>query len=240
MDDSKLINSNYNVEEFMNEIEVHQNLTLTGEASKLTEIKRELEEFSSSSWKFDKNLSKRTRERSDKESILCFICEETSNFPAAQVVLWPNADGYYLANIVQLKYIKKLEIKKYNSILNSFKTIVLEKIASKFEYTIDISSRFQSPKEWFSQKTLIALEKYLASANRSEGTVHSSDQKRWNDFIIAYYNDNENYIQPSLLDFFRRWLSECQYFDINTAEELISGFDTGLQLIKRREETRYT
>ena len=105
----------------------------------------------------------------------------------------------------------RLEIEEYNEILMMFYKDIVEQCSYKDVEIIGPSSDAFNPRLHFSNSALTKLERFMWTANKSDGAVHPSDQKLWFEFIIQSVEDNM-VLDPQLIC---RFMQEHDYWDDN-------------------------
>ena len=125
--------------------------------------------------------------------------------PRSLLVLWEEANGYKVPNIVPRDY-GELGVTGYNDALNDFKKRIVTPASKDSGFSVEITAREQSIIDWTSNEAADALLRFSGGANRSPGSGHPSDRKRWFDFLISAYKARHK-PDPELLE---RWLVEAE------------------------------
>ena len=131
-----------------------------------------------------------------------------------------------VANIVPLTQ-NQLSYDEYNGILNLFYDDFLKTYA-KSEITVSFNEKDEiSLKDILKDETIVSLKTFSDCANKSTGSIHPLDRKRWFDFICLAYKNNdytklsESYLEAFLVEEFswsQKWASKLAseyYFGIN-------------------------
>lgn len=118
--------------------------------------------------------------------MLLFRREPSDDYPAAGLTLWGRDDGYYVPNIVPIES-GNLTFAQYNAIPSDFITRIVEPVATAYGYGIEATASLQTLDDWVSADTAVKLRRFSGAANKSTGTSHPMDQRRWFDFIIAVH-----------------------------------------------------
>lgn len=163
--------------------------------------------------------------------IVTFGRKASDDFQAAGLALWSRDDGYYVPNIVPIDF-GKLSIAQYNAILADFIDRIVRPVAPKFGYSIVATESRQDLEDWTSTDAAKKLRAFSGAANKSTGSSHPLDQRRWFDFIIAVH-ESSSVIGT---DYLARWLQTVEGWDEESAHELAGEYETGLSLLKRYDE----
>ena len=218
----------------MSEIEVFQDMVLTGPTSERAALAAELIQSAADPWIFDKKGSEDAeRNALGDKGIMIFQRAGDANLPAARLVLWPKDEGYYVPNITPAE-IGQLTIAQYNAVLTNFADTIAKPVARRFGYLVNITSALQNLEDWMSEEAATALRRFSAAANKSTGASHPMDERRWFDFIIAIQRGNDEVGNDRLA----RWLYEVEGWSEETAHDLAGEFERGLSLLMREAETR--
>lgn len=127
-----------------------------------------------------------------------------------------------VSNIVPME-ISQISMEQYNDILTEFVTkIIPEEMATLTSDELD-------PEKIMSADMLTTLHAFCSGANKSTGSGHPCDRKRWNQFIIsAFRNGGEDKLHEDLL---KRILVEKYHWNEEMAGELIHEYTSGLSLL---------
>lgn len=218
----------------MSGIEVFQDMALTGPSSERAALAAELRQSATAPWAFDEKGSEDAeRNALGDKGILIFQRGGDANLPAARLVLWPKAEGYYVPNITPAK-MGQLTIAQYNAVLSNFADAIAKPVARRFGYLVNITSAIQNLEDWMSEDAATTLRRFSAAANKSTGASHPMDERRWFDFIIAVHRGQDDVGTDRLA----RWLHEVEGWAEETAHDLAGEFERGLALLTREAETR--
>jgi len=152
---------------------------------------------------------------------------DTIAVPAAHVWLAANDEGtaVYVPNIIPIGK-SELTVTEYNAVRDRFfEDVVAEAIEGRL---VHLSKVDIDVDDVMSEETAKALKTFSAAANKSTGSSHPMDQKRWFDFIIKCFK-NDDRVGP---DFVGNWLTE-QGWDERHIRELRSEFEQGLSLLRQ-------
>ena len=208
-------------------IEVFQDLLLKFPEERRHEVRQALRQHVKAPWRHAEE-----RERNIPDDIMVFERESDDHLPRSGLSLWADSEGYEVVNIVPLE-IDHLSISSYNDILGDF----IEKVvypASKISgYHIEASARKQSITDWTSQEAADALHRFSVLANKSTGSGHPLDRKRWFEFLFSSRK------APNKLDFslLERWLVEAEEWPPDSAARLIDQYQFGMDLLDKYESS---
>ena len=136
------------------------------------------------------------------------------------------ANGYKVPNIVPRDY-GELGITGYNDILNDFIDLIVKPASECSEFCVKITEREQSIQDWTSKEAADALHSFSVAANKSTGSGHPSDRKRWFQFLMSANKANKK-PDPELLE---RWLVEAEEWPPDVASRLAIQYEFGLDLL---------
>ena len=208
-------------------VEVFQDLVLRGPPKSQSALRQALLDRIADPWFHTEEKEKKlsTRVESDAD-ILAFERDTSDGLPAATLWLWSQSDGYKVTNIVP-KATGQLDYSEYNAILEDFEQQVASPAAQQAGFQIEMTSSRQSIEDWLPQKAAEALRLFSRAANKSTGSGHPLDQKRWFRFLIEAHSDNGQ-LDTRLL---ARWLVEVEGWDDDDANKLAIEYEFGLGLL---------
>ncbi|MCO5341644.1 hypothetical protein NG896_03590 [Aeromonas veronii] len=153
------------------------------------------------------NISKpwrRDREReNDFNSLMgdksfCFVREKDDKLPSAGLTIFHNGGSkWYVSNIVPLE-LHELSCDTYNSIIIDFDNHV-EMYKRPHGVKTEITNDFFTDDEVLGEEGANLLRGFSNLANKSTGSSHPSDQKRWFRFIMNTY-ERQNFTIDDLID----------------------------------------
>ncbi len=137
-----------------------------------------------------------------------------------------------VANIIPLTQ-NQLSYDEYNGILNLFYNDFLKTYA-KSEITVSFNEKDEiSLKDILKDETIVSLKTFSDCANKSTGSIHPLDRKRWFDFIcLSYRNGDYRELSESYLESF---LIEDYEWSQKWASKLASEYYFGIELLKHWE-----
>lgn len=214
------------------QIEVFQDMSLSGPIAKRSELRNALIAAAVSPWRVDLERSAEVaRNAVTSEDVILFRCDASEKFPAAGLTLWGTPDGYYVPNIVPLEY-GSLTFAQYNSILADFITRIVEPVVDKFGFKIATTKPEQMLDDWVSPDTAVKLRRFSGAANKSTGASHPLDERRWFDFLVAAHRSGDKLDADRLA----RWLHEVEGWGEDSAHKLAGDFENSLDLLAYYDE----
>lgn len=202
-------------------IEIFQDLLLKFPEERRCEIRQALRQNVKAPWRHAEE-----RERDITDDIMAFERESDDYFPKSGLSLWSDSEGYEVTNIVPLE-IDHLSISSYNDILGDFIDRVIQPVSKTSGFRIEVSARRQSITDWTSQEAADALHRFSLVANKSTGSSHPSDQKRWFSFLFSAHKARGK-LDSTLL---KRWLIEAEEWPPDSATGLIYEYEFGMDLL---------
>ena len=162
----------------------------------------------------------------------CFHCDSRNGRIAGDVwVSCSPQEGAYVSNVLPgvETGLSSLTPAQYHEILESFRDEVLLPVTRGKhvqvylgDYTVDIE-------HWLSENTAKLLRGFSRLANKSSGSSHPLDRKRWLDFIIAAHKDHASLHGGEL----SKWLVESEGWTDDVALDLAVEYDFGRGLLSR-------
>jgi hypothetical protein len=211
-------------------IEVFQDLHITGPASQMAALKKELSDYAVAPWRY---VVDEPVEEQEHGTIMFMERSEDATLPGARLLLWPSVAGYSVLNVVPTK-LSSFDYATYNALIQEFVELVATPASRELEFKIQLSKQQQSIEDWFSPSTAQALQSFSRLANRSTGASHPLDQRRWMDFLVAAHAERSK----ADSEFLYRWLHEVERWPEDTAHELLNDYDFALGLLTRYDESR--
>jgi len=208
------------------QIEVFQDMQLKGPSAKRADLRNALIEAAVEPWKADMQRTAEMARYSNMQDTILFRREASKGFPAAGLALWENEDGYYVSNIVPIE-LGSLSFTEYNAILVDFAQRVAEPVVAKFGFSIVTTSSHETLSSWLSRDAADKLHLFSVAANKSTGSSHPSDRRRWLHFIVAAH-ESKNKLDAGTL---ARWLHEVEGWDEDSAHDLAGDFERSLDLL---------
>jgi hypothetical protein len=162
----------------------------------------------------------------------CFSCDETKNRSAADLWLTHRSTEHlYVCNIVP-KSNRRLSYESYNQIISSFEEFAAAE-GAEANVSVIVSGGMLDIAEYLSPASLNLLLKFSNLANKSTGSSHPLDQKRWFEFLKEAHRESSRLTSYEL----NRWLVEEQHWTPDGASSLVSEYEQGRALLQFFEES---
>jgi hypothetical protein len=158
--------------------------------------------------------------------IMVFERAAADELPSGCLFLFSTPNGYEVSNIVPTNP-GQLGYSKYNALLQNFVTLVVNPATERANFKVRLTAPHQSINDWVSSRTATALRQFSAAANKSTGSSHPLDRKRWLSFVISAHQETIR-LDPSRL---ARWLHEADGWDEDSAHDLAIQYEFGLDLL---------
>ncbi|MDV6315927.1 hypothetical protein [Idiomarina sp. HP20-50] len=124
---------------------------------------------------------------SNKERSVCFEAIENSSVSAAALFIFPYKDEtLWVSNIVPTE-VSELTYDQYNSTLENFYRNVILPAIDGTAITADLTSDQISIGSVAGNEAEKAFIQFSSSANKSTGSSHPSDRKRWLEFLVLVH-----------------------------------------------------
>ncbi len=170
-------------------IEVFQDMAIRGSITKRSELRAALIAAAVKLWQADLERSaEMARETVMSKDVILFRREAGEDHPAAGLTLWETVDGYNVSNIFPSE-VGQLTYAQYNAILTDFVERIAAPATDEFGFTIARTEPWQSLENWLSPDTALKLRHFSSAANKSTGSSHPADERRWFEFLIAAHRD---------------------------------------------------
>ena len=205
-------------------IEVFQDLFLTCSSERRPRLREALLQHTKAPWRRAEELEKEILH--EGHDVMAFERESGDGLAASRLVLWEEAGGYKVTNIVPQNY-GELGVTGYNDVLNDFIDQIARPASKSSGFCVRITAREQSIQDWTSKEAADALHRFSGGANKSTGSGHPSDRKRWVEFLMSAYKA-KNKLDPELLE---RWLVEVEEWPPDIASRLVIQYEFGLDLL---------
>ncbi len=211
-------------------MEIYADLKITGEEN-LEQFLESLSEALPEGWSRNYQAEAGLSLPSDWRQY-CFHCDSQNGRIAGDV--WVSSspqEGAFVSNVLPgvETGLSMLTPAQYHQILESFRDEVLLPVTRGKhlqvylgDYTVDIE-------HWLSQNTAKLLRGFSRLANKSSGSSHPADRRRWLDFIIAAHGEHSQLHADELL----KWLVESEGWSNDVAQHLALEYDFGRSLLRR-------
>lgn len=148
------------------------------------------------------------------------------------VLLWliareRRATKWRVTNIVPAVQNAALSEDTYYSLMISFREATLP-FANEAGVKISVPQLEVGPEYWLTEKQVKLLDDFSQNANKSTGSAHPQDRKRWHDFVIAVHRDGSDVSGADI----ERILVEYHHWSERMAQELAIEFDQQLSLLR--------
>lgn len=173
------------------------------------------EEYEKYSPGYDGVLIKTPRLEGNLKAEITLISEKSQN-------------EYKTANIIPLNK-PSLDYDEYNEILKIFYDSFVKDRYKEYNLKVEVSEPKTSLDKYLSEDSIKLLEAFSHLANKSTGSAHPFDHKRWNEFIINVFKEGEEL--PTYI--LSRWLIEIDGWSADVAEELVIEFDHSIDLLRQ-------
>ena len=208
-------------------IEVFQDLCLIIDGGSPRDLRSTLRQHAKAPWRHSEQ-----HERMLGDDMITFEREAGGDIHASTLTLWERPSGFSVANIVP-RDINELGVTGYNDVLNDFVSRVVEPASEESTFSFSVGKREQCITDWTSQEAAHALSRFSATANRSTGASHPSDQQRWFEFLFAVHRATREMDTHAL----GRWLVEVEQWPSEIARDLMLEYELGIALLKAYDQS---
>lgn len=206
-------------------MKVFGDLVLSGEPAALLSAVAAIEASLSGGWERSRELESRIHANDAR----CFVSPAADSHPSGALWLARRERGdWYVANIVPIDA-GRLTEDQYNSILREFYERFVNGASESAGVTAALEKTDKAPADYMSAAAVDRLDRFSVLANKSTGSGHPTDQKRWFDFIIQIHNDQRGPDASTLA----RLLCEHFEWPDERAFELASDYESGLALLRQ-------
>ena len=204
-----------------------KDLEITGPAEQLIAFVDEFSANLPTGWRRDREREAATQQ--EKDSWFVFIYESPAGEPPSNVFLSHDNGRLHVPNITPLKS-GQLSMDQYNRIFDKFTGILRNHLPPDSTLEINVTDDIAAITDWVSPDAAKLLEIFSNSANKSTGTSHPSDFKRWVDFLIkAHKEDSRDKLDG---EFLAKWLEEELGWPSKQAEDLAIEYEYALRLLQ--------
>lgn len=160
------------------------------------------------------------------ETVYCFEREKDALLPGAGLIIFEKENGrWYVPNVVPTET-GQLTRKEYNQILSDFYDNFLLIVSKTLGIETSLSTGVLEDEDVVGNEAAALLKSFSNCANKSTGSSHPSDQKRWFKFIVSACK-SKKYIETDNL----QRLLQKQGWSESKAYELASEFEFARDLI---------
>ncbi|GLQ99058.1 hypothetical protein [Dyella mobilis] len=164
---------------------------------------------------------------SHSKDVIALVREPFEGIDRSALVLWEDADGYYVSNIVP-ESVGQLSIAQYNTILQDFVACIATPASRSGAFRVELTSAQRSLADWLDAGTAAALRRFSGAANKSTGAAHPLDQERWFQFLIRAHRSSARMSPGDLA----RWLREVDAWPEESAHELAVEYEFASALLQ--------
>lgn len=208
-------------------IEVFQELLLRGPATRRAALREALIQGVSKPWRHSAEREKEISTHADPQAdVIAFARDASEGSDAVALVLWSCDDGFELMNIVP-REVGQLGEHRYNRALLDFVERVALPSASQAGFAIELSPAQQGPNDWLSERAAHALRLFSAAANKSTGSSHPADRRRWFAFLVAVHRGQNAPDAGRLV----RWMIQVERWPESIAHDLAIQYEFALELL---------
>lgn len=209
-------------------IEVFQDLYLSCPIGSVSDVPLVLQPHVRAPWHRAPETENRLAKVASPGAERCVIFErsESDGVPPSRLALYPDGNGYKVANVVPTEE-GSLGERGYNNVLNDFVERVV-KPAQREGLSAELTKRRQTITDWTSKEAANALHHFSTKANKSTGSLHPMDAKRWREFLIADHRAQGDLSSYTL----RRWLIEVENWPMEEAGVLVGEWEDAVDLLK--------
>jgi len=122
---------------------------------------------------------------------LVFERPRDKSLPGCTLVVCGNGDGsrLYVPNIVP-SGLDELDIKTYNRLLGEFHRLIVEPVADDQGFQSELTTKHVEDYDLFGETGARLLRTFSECANKSTGSGHPLDRKRWIQFLTEAHRYN--------------------------------------------------
>lgn len=174
---------------------------------------------------------------------LVFRRRPANDIPESEVVLNARDAGYRLSNIVAVIHGDRRDVAAWNSVLEDFISCVAAPATNKTRHKLIVGPNHVAMRDLASLDAERSLRRFSAAANRSTGSDHPLDERRWIEFVIACARavgrQDRQPLTPTLDGkLLCRWLTEVDGWTGDLADDLVRQYEFGLELVQAYDQSR--
>lgn len=126
------------------------------------------------------------------ETLFCFERSKNAGSPSAALFLFRKEDDtWYVSNIVPTET-RELTYDQYNAILEEFLRAIVQPVIEGTAIVAEMTNDEISVGTVAGEKVEEALVRFSTLANKSTGSSHPSDRKRWFEFLVLANEANSD------------------------------------------------
>jgi len=138
---------------------------------------------------------------------------------------------FSITNIIPMEK-SNLNFDEYNEVLVKCINECIIPYADECHLTYELTSENVDLEKYMSSESANKLRTFSRAANKSTGSSHPSDEKRWNSFICQTLKDGHENVTSIL----KRWLTEEDGWDDEQAFKLVIQYEQGISLLLHDRE----
>jgi hypothetical protein len=215
-------------------MKVFRDMIISGDEATLRNVVCAIEARLASGWIRDRTTEERIRPAVPGTSMYCIAAPVDSTRPAA--VLWlalnPIQHCLSVTNIIPTQTIQ-LSIPTYNAILEEFYARFASPAADEMNATHELTKDNVEIEDWAGKRAANLLRAFAGSANKSTGSAHPLDRKRWEAFLVAAHRDHAKLSAGEL----QRWLVEVEHWPEDVAADLAIEYEQGRSLLAEYDQS---
>ncbi|MDE0094468.1 MAG: hypothetical protein OXO49_08225 [Gammaproteobacteria bacterium] len=212
-------------------IEVFQDLYLYKRESNREVLRTALIKAATTPWRHHAEQEKKIIEcTGTNDDVIVFKRDESDGIDAVELSLWSDNSGFKVSNIVPCE-LGSLGEYKYNLALQDFVNQVVTPAKKITEFDVINSQSRQGLDDWLTPDAAKALRQFSGTPNKSTGSSHPADRRRWLTFIFAVHRANLS-LNAELL---QRWFIEVASWPQDIAQELAIEYEFALEILQQYE-----
>lgn len=181
-------------------------------------------------WIHDTEAEKESEEFAEYDFIY-FSCTAKDNRNSALLAFArKDEEVLYVSNIVP-KDKPELSCDEYNCILEEFCNRFIVPVSEELKIKVDLTTNDENMEDWISEAYFKKLRLFSVAANKSTGSAHPLDQKRWLDFLVSVHHEHRNLHSSQL----QRWLVEVENWPEDVAVDLSIEYQFAMNLLDFKE-----
>lgn len=191
---------------------------------------KKIEDMLEDGWIHDTEAEKRSEGLGEYEFIY-FVCTEKGERNSALLAFARKDETViYVSNIVP-KDKHELSHDEYNNILEEFFNRFVSPVSKELKIKVELTENEKNLEDWISEGSIKKLRLFSVAANKSTGSAHPLDQKRWLDFLISVHHEHHNLHSSQL----QRWLIEVENWPEDIAVDLAVEYEFAMNLLDFKE-----
>ena len=181
-------------------------------------------------WIRDIEAEKRSNELGEYEFVY-FTCTAQNNRNAALLALVRRDENMlYVSNVVP-KGKDEFSYDEYNFIVEEFYNRFVSPVARELDIKAELTADEEGMEDWISAISFKKLKRFSVAANKSTGSSHPLDKRRWLDFLVNVHHEHRN-LHSSQIE---RWLIEVEHWPEDIAIDLSIEYEFAMNLLDFKE-----